>query len=79
MTNDAGEEGWRMPDLNSLLPAIPHESGGVDCCGCMIADEQGNDTELRCNECGAVLGVVNTALKDLISLVPAMSKYGPKR
>ncbi len=51
-----------MPDLNSLLPAIPHESGGVDCCGCMI-DEQGNDTELRCNECGAVLGLVNTALR----------------
>jgi len=40
----------------------------------MIANEQGNETEFRCIDCGAVLGVVNTAiLKDLISLIPATS------
>ena len=66
-----------MSDLNNLLPIIPHESTGVDCCGCMIAREHGNDTELLCNECGAVLGVMNTAiLNDLISLMPSTGAGG---
>ena len=52
----------------------------MDCCGCMIANEQGNDTELLCNECGAVLGVVNTAiLMDLILLIPATSPRRSER
>jgi hypothetical protein len=38
---------------------------------------EGSDTELLCNEGGAVLGVVNTAiLKDLISLIPAIGRRG---
>ena len=69
-----------MHDLNGLLPIIPHESAGVDYCVCMIANEQGNVTELLCNECGAVLGVMNIAiLMDLISLIPATSSCHPER
>jgi len=31
----------------------------------------GNDTELRCNECGQIVGLVNTAiLCDLIMMIP---------
>jgi len=52
------------------FPIIPHESAGVDCCGCIIPIVQGRDTELRCSECGAVVGVVNTGvLEDCVFLI----------
>jgi len=58
-------------DLPNAFPHIPHESAGVDCCGCIVPKVLGNDAELRCNECGAVVGVVNTRiLEDLVSLIP---------
>ena len=71
-----------MHDLNSLLPMVAHESASVVCCGCIIANEQGNDMigSCGCNECGAVLGVVNIAiLMDLISLIPATSPRRSER
>ena len=47
-----------MDGLQVEFPIIPHESAGVDCCGCIVVKVTGNDAELVCNECGAVVGVV---------------------
>ena len=64
-----------MDDLNDLLPIIAHEAAGFACCGCLVAEVRGNDTELLCNECGSVLGVINTRiLKALLLLIP--EKHG---
>ena len=45
-------------ELTGLMPVVPHGISGVDCSGRIIAAVEGNDVELRCNECGAVVGVV---------------------
>lgn len=43
------------------FPIIPHSAAGVDC----------KDADLFCNECGVVLGVIDSAiLSELISLIP---------
>jgi hypothetical protein len=45
--------------LTSRMPVVPHEAiTGVDCCGCIVAVVEGTSVELQCNECGAVVGVV---------------------
>ena len=55
-------------DLTERLPIIPHESAGLDCCCYILAETRGVDTELKCNKCGATVGVINTILEDLLSL-----------
>src|SRR5260370_42128139 len=45
-------------ELTGLMPVVPHGISGVDCSGRIIAAVEDNDVELRCNECGAVVGVV---------------------
>jgi predicted RNA-binding Zn-ribbon protein involved in translation (DUF1610 family) len=57
-------------ELTARMPIIPHETAaGVDCCGCIVAVVEGNNVELRCNECGAVVGVVQLdILKGLFGL-----------
>jgi hypothetical protein len=46
-------------ELTSLMPVVQHGAvAGIDCCGCIIAAVEGRTVELRCNECGAVVGVV---------------------
>src|SRR6185436_10924995 len=56
-------------ELTSRMPILPHEIGGVECCGCIIAAVDGTNVELRCNECGAVVGVVHLdILKGLLGL-----------
>lgn len=60
-----------MDDLEAAFPIIPHESTGADCCGCIVVKVTGRDAELRCNECGAVVGVVQMdILRDLVSMIP---------
>ena len=60
-----------MGSLEADFPIIPHESTGADCCGCIVVKVTGKDAELQCNECGAVLGVVQVGiLRDLVSLIP---------
>ena len=60
-----------MNEFKTTFPIIPHESAGADCCGCIVVKVTGRDAELRCNECGAVVGVVDVAiLRDLVSLIP---------
>jgi hypothetical protein len=57
-------------DLTSRMPIVPHGTvAGVDCSGCIIAAVEGTNVELRCNECGAVVGVVQLdILKGLLGL-----------
>jgi hypothetical protein len=56
--------------LADRFPIIPHEHSG-DCCGCVIPVELDQRTfELRCNECGHVVGVIDSGvLEDLVYLV----------
>ncbi len=53
-----------MADIMDVFPIIPHESAGVECCGCIVVKVSGNDAELSCNECGAVVGVINRLILD---------------
>ena len=56
-------------ELTSQMPIVPHETAGVECCGCIIAAVDGTNVELRCNECGAVVGVIHAdILKELLGL-----------
>ena len=59
-------------NLADSFPHIPHDHSG-ECCGCIIAVETDERTiELRCNECGTVVGVVDRrVLEDLVWLVNA--------
>jgi hypothetical protein len=42
-----------------MLPIVPHEFvGGINCCGCLIVVEHGDQAELRCNECDALVATV---------------------
>jgi hypothetical protein len=53
---DWGED---SDELTALMPVVAHEAvTGVDCCGCIIAAVEDSTVELRCSECGAVVGVV---------------------
>ena len=62
----------RSDELTSRMPIVPHEAAGVDCCGCIVAAVEGDNVELRCNECGAVVGVIQIGiLKDLLGLESA--------
>jgi hypothetical protein len=36
-------------DLTSRMPIIPHETAGVECCGCIIAAVDGTNVELQLN------------------------------
>jgi hypothetical protein len=46
-------------ELTGLMPVVPHGiSQGVECCGCIVAVVEDKNVELQCNECGAVVGVI---------------------
>jgi hypothetical protein len=64
-----GRDGQTLADR---FPIIPHDQSG-ECCGCSIPVEADNHTvELRCNECGAAVGVLDReVLEDLVWLVNA--------
>ena len=46
-------------DPNDGLPIIPHESLGIDCCGCLFVEVKGERASIMCNECGAVIRTVS--------------------
>ena len=46
-------------ELTGLMPVVPRGISGVDCSGCIIAIVEGCSVELRCNRCGATVGVVH--------------------
>src|SRR5215472_17659350 len=60
--------------LAETFPHIPHDHSG-ECCGCIRPVEtNGHTIELRCNECGAIVGVLDRGvLEDLVLLVNANS------
>ena len=46
-------------ELTGSMPIVPHGTApGVECCGCIVAVVEDQSVELRCNECGAVVGVI---------------------
>jgi len=64
-----------MGGLEAAFPILAHESTGVDCCGCIVVKVTGKNAELKCNECGAVVGVVQTdILRDLVAMIPDVER-----
>jgi hypothetical protein len=48
-----------MVDGEQDYPIIPHESvEKVDCCGCLFVQVRGDQADIVCNECGAVIRTV---------------------
>ena len=56
--------------MTGSMPIVPHGTApGVDCCGCIVAVVEDQNVELRCNECGAVVGVIQIdVLRGLLGL-----------
>jgi ribosomal protein L40E len=47
---------------NDELPIVPHSDvGDPECCGCLMAVEHGDETDIVCNECAALVRTVPTA------------------
>jgi hypothetical protein len=57
-------------ELTALMPVVAHKAVvGIICSGCIVAVAEGSNVELRCNKCGAVMGVVQLdILSGLIGL-----------
>jgi hypothetical protein len=57
-------------ELTALMPVVAHKAViGVNCPGSIVAAAGGSNVELQCNECGAVMGVVQIdILSGLIGL-----------
>ena len=51
-------------ELTGLMPVVPHGITGVGCSGYVVAVVEESDVELRCNECGAVVGVVQLGIME---------------
>ena len=49
-------------DVNNRIPILAHSDHGEtpDCCGCLMADVKGDETEIACNECGIVIRILPT-------------------
>ena len=46
-------------DLPDEVPIASHKSiAGVACCGCIMARVDGSSVKLKCDECGAVVGLM---------------------
>ena len=49
----------RSAQLTGRMPIVAHETiASVDCCGCIVAALEDTNVELKCDECGDVVGVV---------------------
>lgn len=74
-----------MPDATGLMkvfPLLPHMSvPGVDCRGYLIVRAAGADeSELVCNECGALLLRGNSwILSDIVGLIPLIDRQANRR
>jgi hypothetical protein len=51
-------------EITGLMPVVPHGIAGVDCSGRVVAVVDGNNVELRCNQCGGVVGVVQVGVME---------------
>ena len=48
-------------DINDRFPMIPHETLGADCCGCLYVRRDGDQADIVCNECSAVIRTLPAA------------------
>ena len=49
------------------FPIIPHEvATGADCCGCLIVQVRGDQADITCNGCGAVVRTVPVELASAV-------------
>jgi hypothetical protein len=51
-------------ELTGLTPCVLHGITGVDCSGRSVAVVEDSTVELRCNKCGAVVGVVQVGIME---------------
>jgi hypothetical protein len=51
-------------ELTGLMPVVPHENAGVECPGHVVAVVEGRTVELRCSQCGGVVGVVQVGIME---------------
>jgi phage FluMu protein Com len=65
-----------VPHLNSdNLPIVPHSDfGDEECCGCLYPVEHGDQVDLVCNECGALIQTVSITEVEPTLLRMAMSQ-----
>ena len=48
-----------VPTIEQDFPVIPHEDlADVDCCGCLFVQVHGDEADITCNECGALIRTV---------------------
>jgi hypothetical protein len=43
---------------NEMDTIVPHQLLGADCCGCLVPVIRGEEADLVCNECNALIGTV---------------------
>jgi hypothetical protein len=55
----------RRDPHDKLTTIVPHESLGADCCGCIVAVNRGDEADLVCNECNALIRTVPAAQAEL--------------
>jgi hypothetical protein len=51
-------------ELTGLMPRVLHGITGVDCSGRVVAVVEDTNVELRCDKCGAVVGVVQVGIME---------------
>jgi hypothetical protein len=51
-------------ELTGLMPCVLHGITGVDCSGRVVAVVEDSTVELRCDKCGAVVGVVQVGIME---------------
>jgi hypothetical protein len=62
------------PD-EQAFPIIPHEvATGADCCGCLIVQVRGDQADITCNECGAVVRTVSVELASTVMVEMASTE-----
>ena len=54
---------------------VPHEvAAGADCCGCLIVKVRGDQADITCNECGAVVRTVPVELASAVMVEMASTE-----
>jgi hypothetical protein len=51
-------------ELTGLMPCVPHGITGAKCTGRVVAVVEDTTVELRCDKCGAVVGVVQAGIME---------------
>jgi hypothetical protein len=73
MTPSDRSSRWQLSPDN--LPIVPHSDvGDEECYGCLYPVEHGDEADLVCNECGALIQTVTIAEVEATLLRLAMSQ-----